>query len=354
MPEQDPSSIILQGAEVWNRWREQNLSSLSFARPHWYHSPGPGGIQVKGRNHLNFSGMNLSRIIIHNGFAEGLNLSNSVFEESHFEEGDFSRSNFNGALFRNTKFNKTILTGASFDGATFINCNLNRVNLVGASFCVKEITETVVYGISAWDMQTCESMKQSKLVIEKTYHFYSDLLADGKIPMMVDDIELAQFVHYLSSHKKMRDTLNILNARGVLLLGRFKDGGLDRLYSIRELLQGKGYMPMIFDFVRADSLSLIETIVTMAGLSKFIIADLSGPSVPAELATLLSQIKKPVLAFGKPYALLSDMTDYTSALRTINPDDAHLLPALEAELPEMERLHNDRIASLAKRYSADG
>jgi hypothetical protein len=89
-------------------------------------------------------------------------------------------------------------------------------------------------------------------------------------------------------------------------------------------------------------------------VSKFIIADLSGPSVPAELATILSQIKKPVLAFGKPYTLLADMTDYTSALRTINPDDTHLLPAVEAELPEMERLHYDRITLLAKRYSADG
>ena len=162
-------------------------------------------------------------------------------------------------------------------------------------------------------------------------------------------------MHYLSNHRKMRDMLNILNARGVLLLGRFMDGGLDRLYSIRELLQGKGYMPMILGFVRADSRSLIETIVTMAGLSKFIIADLSGPSVPAELATILSQIKKPVLTFGKSYRLLADMMDYTSgALRTIKPDDAHLLPALEADLPEIERLHNDRIASLAKRYCADG
>jgi hypothetical protein len=49
--------------------------------------------------------------------------------------------------------------------------------------------------------------------------------------MMVDDIELAQFVYYLNDHKKMRDPLNILNDNGVLLLGRFKDGGLERLYS---------------------------------------------------------------------------------------------------------------------------
>src|SRR5262249_24397470 len=148
--------------------------------------------------------MNLSNVSIIDAFAESLGLSGAVLEDSHFEEGDFSRANFAGTTFRNTKFNKTILTDANFDGATFVNCNLNRVNLVGARFCVKEITETVVYGIAAWDLKTCDEMKQSKLVIEKTSQLYTDLIEQGKVPVTVDDIELAQFVYYLSDHKKMR------------------------------------------------------------------------------------------------------------------------------------------------------
>ena len=112
---------------------------------------------------------------------------------------------------------------------------------------------------------------------------YSDLIQQGKVPMMVDDIELAQFIYYLSNHTKMRDTLNILNDRGVLLLGRFKDGGLERLDAMRECFQNKGCVAMIFDFERPDNLSLTETVVTMAGLSNFVVVDLSGPSVPAEL-----------------------------------------------------------------------
>jgi hypothetical protein len=179
-----------------------------------------GGIQLKGENRMDFSGINLTRASIYRAFAEGLNLRNAVFEGSHVEEGDFLRADFRGATFRSTTFNKTILTGANLDGATFVNCYLNRVNLVGALFSVKEIMETVVYGIAAWDLVTSDEMKQSKLVIEKTYEFYSDLIQQGKIPMTVDDIELAQFVYYLNDHKKMRDTLNILNDKGVLLLGR--------------------------------------------------------------------------------------------------------------------------------------
>lgn len=350
MTQDDPSQLVRQGAKVWNAWRERSPGSVSFAKPHWYDSPGRGKVQVKGRNRLDFSGMNLSGVSIFAAFAEGLDLHGSTFEGTHFEEGDFSRANFSGSTFRNSKFNKTILTGANFDGATFVNCNLNRINLVGASFRVSEITETVVYGIAAWDLQTSDDMKQSKLVIERTYELYSDLIRDGKVPMMVDDIELAQFVYYLTNHKKMRDALNILNEKGVLLLGRFKDGGLERLYSMREWFQRSGYMAMIFDFARPDNLSLTETIVTMAGLSKFVVVDLSGSSVPAELQAILSQIKKPILAFGDPYALFQDLADQTSVI-SMEADESKLLGGLEDNLPKLERLHAERIVQLAKRYA---
>jgi hypothetical protein len=71
---------------------------------------------------------------------------------------------------------------------------------------------------------------------------------------------------------------------------------------------------MIFDFAGPDNLSLTETVVTMAGLSQFIIVDLSGGSVPAELQSILSQIKKPVLAFEAPYSMFQDLVDRTSVV----------------------------------------
>src|SRR5687767_10548664 len=106
MTQDDPSQILMQGAKTWNAWRERNPGPVSFAAPHWYDSPGRGGQQVKGRNRVTLSGMNLSRVSIYKAFAEGLDLRDSVFEDAHFEEGDFSRADFGGATFRNTKFNK--------------------------------------------------------------------------------------------------------------------------------------------------------------------------------------------------------------------------------------------------------
>jgi hypothetical protein len=107
---------------------------------------------------------------------------------------------------------------------------------------------------------------------------------------------------------------------------------------------------MIFDFARPDNLSLTETVVTMAGLSKFIVVDLSGSSVPAELQAILSQIKKPILAFGDPYALFPDLDDQTSVV-IVKDDESNLLLGLEDKLSELERLHAKRLMQLATRYA---
>ena len=351
--EEEAEKIILKGPGVWNAWKKEKYRNISFAKPSWYECRDRQGRMVKGQNELDFSGIDLSGISIYHAFAEGLNLKNGIFIGTHFEEGDFSRANFSGATFINTKFNKTILTDANFNGASFVNCNLNRVNLANAQFCVKEITETVVYGISAWDLHTCEGMKQSRLVIEKTYELYSDLIEKGRIPMTMDNIELAQFFYYLKDHKKMRDTINILNSNGVLLLGQFKEGGLERLYGLHEWLQENHYKPMIFDFGRPDNMDYTETIVTMAGLSKFVIADLSGGSVPQEVYAIAKNFKKPMLAFsfGKAYSMFKDIKRENPNVISFEIDaQEELIGKIKEHIPQIEALNKKIIHELADDY----
>ncbi|HMG15824.1 MAG TPA: pentapeptide repeat-containing protein [Saprospiraceae bacterium] len=350
---EEKEQIILKGALKWSLWRKNNPGSLYFNRPNWYQCLDSNGLNIKGQNQLNFSGIDLSGSTIYDAFAEGINFSAGIFMDTSFEEGDFSRANFSNAIFINTKFNKTILTDANFNGASFVNCNLNRVNLTNAQFCLKEIRETVIYGISVWDLHTCDSMIQSKLIIEKTYELYSDLIKKGIVPLMVDDIELAQFIYYMTDHKKMRNTINILNSKGVLLLGQFKNGGMERLYKLQEWLQKKDYMPMIFDFARPDNLDLTETIVTMAGLSKFIIADLSGGSVPQELYAIATNFKKPIIAFskGKAYSLFQDIKRKNSNVLDFEiENDDELDEKLMSLIPEVEAKNRQIILELAEIY----
>lgn len=172
----------------WKEWLDAKPDSVQYygtkidriIRPHWHL-----GFN-KGQNDYNFSHLKLSGVSVIEAFAEGLCLSNSVFENVYFDDGDFSRADFTDCVFIDTKFNKTILTGANFEGATFLNCNLNRVNLSGTNFCVKEIRDTVIYGISSWDLKVSENSVQSNLVIEKTYDLYSEIIAQGRIPQTVD------------------------------------------------------------------------------------------------------------------------------------------------------------------------
>ncbi len=338
----NPEEIILQGASAWNVWQTENKMPVSFAKPFWYESRDRQGRMIKGANSVDFSGIQMNNVSVFNAFAEGLNVQNATITGCHFEEGDFSRANFSNTVFINTKFNKTILTDASFTGVTFINCNLNRVNLANADFSLKEIRETVVYGISAWDLKTNPEMKQSKLVIEKSYELYSDIIASGRIPMMVDDIEMAQFVYYLSSHKKMRNMINILNSKGVLLLGQFRDGGLERLYKLMDWLRERNYTPMLFDFDRPENLDYTETVITMAGLSKFILADLSGGSVPQELHATLTNFEKPVIAYSNQpaYSMFKDLKRKNRfSFDFVFTDEQDLYTKMDTYIKEAEKGH---------------
>ncbi len=350
---QDHEQLILQGADGWNKWQEENKSPVHFAKPFWYDSRNSEGMQVKGLNKLDFSGIHLTNASIYHAFAEGLNFRRARIVGCHFEEGDFSRTDFSGTTFIDTKFNKTIFTDSVFAGSVFPNCNLNRVNLANANFCVEAIIETVVYGVSAWDLKTNDEMKQSNLIIERTYDLYSDIIARGQIPHMVDDIEMAQFVYYLSSHKKMRNMINILNSKGVLLLGRFKEGGLERLYKLRDWLKAQNYTPMIFDFDRPTNLDYTETVITMAGLSKFILADLSGGSVPQELHAIMTNFRKPVIAYAQNgvYSMFKDLKRKNPYVFELEyTDDQELLSKMANILKDAEHSHVQIVQELAETY----
>ena len=103
--------------------------------------------------------------------------------------------------------------------------------------------------------------------------------------VVVDDLEVAQFICLLLDREKIRNVINTVTRRGVLLLGRFGDGGLALLQAIAAWLrtpENGGYFPLLFDFPRPDSKTYTDTVRTLASLARFVIVDLSGPSVPQE------------------------------------------------------------------------
>ncbi|HVB22311.1 MAG TPA: pentapeptide repeat-containing protein [Ktedonobacteraceae bacterium] len=233
----------------------------------------------------------------------GASLRGVDLSEVDLSKKDLSRVDFTGANLKQVNLTDSILQGANLtnvnlNGATLLRTNLENATLNGCS----------IYGISAWDLRL-EGAKQNSLIITP----------DREPTITVDNLEVAQFIYLLLNHKKLRDVFNTMTERGVLILGRFGGGGLEVLQAIAARLREVKYLPIIFDFARPYDRTFTETVQTLAGLSRFIIADLSGPSVPQELYATVPHFKIPFVpiieAGRKPFAMSLDLLEYPWVVR---------------------------------------
>jgi hypothetical protein len=76
-----------------------------------------------------------------------------------------------------------------------------------------DLTGCHIYGVSAWGLNL-DGAKQQNLVITK----------DDEPTVTVDNIEVAQFIYLLLHNEKIRDVVDTIGKKGVLLLGRFTEG----------------------------------------------------------------------------------------------------------------------------------
>ncbi len=206
--------------------------------------------------------------------------------ELDFSEADLSKANLSGA-----NLSKAILKGADLRQATLVETNLEGANLAACS----------VYGISAWNVRL-EGAIQSNLVITP----------EEESAIQVDNLEVAQFIYLLLNNKRIRDVIDTITSKVVLILGRFTPERKVVLDAIREGLRKRDYFPILFDFEKPASKDLTGTISTLANMARFIIADLTDPSsVPHELAMVVPVTTVPVqpilLEGQQEYAMFVDL-----------------------------------------------
>jgi hypothetical protein len=116
----------------------------------------------------------------------------------------------------------------------------------------------------------------------------------------VDDLKVAQFIYLLLRNEKIRDVIDTIGEKGVLILGRFTEERKAVLDAIRDRLRELGFVPMMFDFERATQRDFTETIKTLAGLSRFIVADITNPkSSPLELQAPMPDYMIPFPSFTR-------------------------------------------------------
>ena len=168
-----------------------------------------------------------------------------------------------------------------------------------------------------------------------------------KPKVMVDNLEVAQFIYLLLNNEKIRDIIDTIGEKGVLILGRFTEERKAVLDAIRDRLRELGFVPMMFDFERPSQRDFTETIKTLAGMSRFIIADITNPkSSPLELQATMPDYMIPFVPIiqedEEPFAMFRDLKQKYGewVLDVLEYDSAaHLLQALEKAVvkPALEK-----------------
>ena len=171
----------------------------------------------------------------------------------------------------------------------------------------------------------------------------------------MDNLEVAQFMYLLLHNPKIRDIIDTIGKKAVLILGRFTKERKTILDALRDELRKKHYIPILFDFERPTTKDLTETIVTLAHLSRFIIADISNPSsIPKELEAIVPTLAvpvKPILASGsRSYTMFVDNWKYDWVLETYryNSHDSlidnllnEVIRPAESKAKEIEKKRNE-------------
>ncbi len=286
------------------------------------------------------------------------NLSETWFMAANLSQTRLTRAHLNGAYLRSAKLKgadltgavlcgadleKAILCGARLHSADFSRSNLTNADLrgseligtilVGTTLSGAKLSGAYVYGVSAWDIKGTPE-EQLNLVITR-----------NTTPVTVDELEVAQFLHLIMDNQKITKIFNTMTGKAVLILGRFTENRITLLESLKHSLSKMGYVPVIFNFKKPDAMDFTETIRTLAGLSRFVVADITKPrSVQQELNATVPDLEIPFLPIirqgEKPYSMFNDIQRKDWVLKLVSyKSSENLLKNFHKLIIKAERLH---------------
>jgi hypothetical protein len=162
------------------------------------------------------------------------------------------------------------LTGADLHSARLVNATVDEARFTACS----------VYGTAVWDL-TGTPASQTDLII-----------TDRGVPAItVDDLEVAQFVYLLLHNEKIRNVIDTITSKVVLILGRFTPERKAVLAALRDELRRQNYLPILFDFEPTRNRDLSETVSLLARMARFVIADLTDAKrLPQELGLIVPNL----------------------------------------------------------------
>ncbi len=371
-------ALLRKGVAAWNEWRRENpdthpdlskanLSGANLAR---------ANLRQVDLSRANLSGENLSeaylaRANLRQANLIRANLSGANLSEANLFGADLSRADLRGALLLKATLDYAHLSGAKLGGAELggaslgeadlsgadlrkadlLGANLNSTNLGAANLSAAnlsraqlidtdlrgaDLTGCNIFGISAWRLKL-ERATQQSLVIT----------SENEPEITVDNIEVAQFIYLLLHNQKIRDVIDTITSKAVVILGRFTDERKAVLDALREELRKRDYLPILFDFSVPATRDITETISLLARMARFVVADITdAKSIPQELATIVPDLPsvpvQPLLLEGSAeYGMFEHFRRYPWALKT------YIYPSSERLIADL----SERVISPAEDYA---
>jgi hypothetical protein len=287
--------ILKKGVDTWNQWRNENPK----IRPDLTEAD----LSCRILDQVDLRRANLAKADLTDSILYEANLSEANLTGAELVGTNLCQARLCDAHLSGVDLHRANLDRADLTGADLSDANLERTILVGSTVTNATFTRCRVYGASAWDLDLTQVKDQSNLRITRD---------DDTARITVDNLEVAQFVYLLLHNEKIRDILDTIGRKGVLILGRFTKERKAVLDAIRNRLSQLGFVPMMFDFQRPTQRDFTETIKTLAGLSRFIIADITNPkSSPLELQATMPDYMIPFVPIihenEKPFAMFGDL-----------------------------------------------
>ncbi len=204
MADQQQLDILRQGANIWNKWRQENpderldLQGADLSRAN-----------LKDANFIqaNLSTANLNGAYLIGAYLiwadpNGANLNGAHLNGANLSGADLIQANLRGA-----DLTEANLKAVDLRGADLSRSNLTRASLVETNLAYAILTSCRVYGISAWKLQLKDTLQSNLLITD-----------DDEPIITVDNLEVAQFIYLLLNNEHIRYVINTITSKVVLIL----------------------------------------------------------------------------------------------------------------------------------------
>jgi uncharacterized protein YjbI with pentapeptide repeats len=299
-------AILNTGVNSWNSWR----------RSHCDERPDLRGAELANRN------------------LQGVNFRDANLYRASLWRADLSESDLSGADCSSVTLNGAVLCRANLSRTNLRYSRIVAANLDGAIIC-----DAFLYGSSIWNIQG-QPAEQKDLVITPK----------SEPRITVDDMEVAQFVFLLMRNDKIRNVLNTITTKVVLILGRFSEERLAVLNAVRSRLRELNLLPVLFDFERPNQ-TTVETVEALAHLARFVIADLTDarsvlqelrgivphrPTLAVQTVILASQDEPGMFDFFLQFPWVLGPFRYSDSQSLLQKLDSHVVSPAVAKANELQ------------------